>query len=335
MMNPYDKNENNQTVVQTNNESESFTNQLRQRKPPSYLNDYVTGEALNDCEYLNSCESKVIPVSYSAAMSSPDAEKWKTAMEKEIRSLEENNTYTLVTRPEDKNVVGGKWVYSIKDGDNPEYKARYVAKGYSQIKDIDYHETYAPTTKMTTIRTLMQLSAQYDLIVHQMDVKSAYLHAEIDCDIFVEQPQGYSTQGKEKRVWQLNKSLYGLKQSGRNWNELLKKELLEENFEQSKIDPCMFVGKEGEIAIILVWVDDILIATDNLNYMKKIKANLMSKFKMKDLGQIRKFLGIEFEVLPNEIRMSQRGYLEKILTRFNMADCKPRQTPCEQKLIFF
>ena len=129
------------------------------------MNDYVTGEEFSDAEYINSCETRSIPTNYIEAINSPDAGKWKAAVEKEMRPLEENNTFTIRSLPENKNVVGGKWVYSIKEGDEVVFKARYVAKGYSQIKDIDYHETYALTTKMSRVRTLMQLCAQYDLIV--------------------------------------------------------------------------------------------------------------------------------------------------------------------------
>ena len=307
----------------------------RERKPPSYLKDYFTGEDSSD--FLNLCETKNTPTTYTQAISSPDAEKWRTAMEKEMHSIQESNTFTLTSLPEDRNVVGGKWVYTIKEDDSnkSEYKARYVAKGYSQIKDVDYHETYAPTTKMTTIRTLMQLAAQYNLTVHQMDVKSAYLNAEIDCDIFVEQPEGYIVPGKEELVWKLNKSLYGLKQSGRNWNNLLNKELLGENFEQSKIDPCMFIKfNNDKMNIILVWVDDILNAASDLDSLNEVKAKLMLKFEMKDLGQISRFLGIDFKIKPDEIRMSQHVYTEKLLEKYNMLDCKPRLTPCEQKLSF-
>ena len=307
----------------------------RERRPPAYLKDYVTGEEFSDSDCVNSCATKNIPVTYEEAINSPEAENWKTAMEKELYSLQENNTYTLTNLPENKNVVGGKWVFSIKEGEKLEYKARYVAKGYSQIKNVDYYETYAPTTKMTTIRMLMQLGVQYNLIIHQMDVKSAYLNAEIDCDIFVEQPQGYKIPGKEKLVWQLNKSLYGLKQSGKNWNDLLKKEFLDEDFNQGNVDPCMFCKNHGTTTIIiLVWVDDILIAASDWDSLIKVKRNLMKKFQMTDLGQIKKFLGINFHIDSDMISMDQSGYTNKLLERFDMLDCKPRQTPCEQKLSF-
>ena len=141
--------------------------------------------------------------------------------------------------------MGGKWVYVIKESADgtSHFKARYVAKSYSQEKDIDYNETFTLTTQMTSVRVLMLLAAQHDLIIHQMDVKSAYLNAPIDCEVYLEQANGYEISGKDgaKLVYKLNKSLYGLKQSGRNWNYLLNNHLVDKGIHQSLPDPCMYV----------------------------------------------------------------------------------------------
>ena len=120
-----------------------------------------------------------------------------------------NDTFELTHLPEGRKVVGGRWVYTVKLGPNDEeqFKARYVAKGYSQVLDIHYHETFSPTARVTSIRMLIQLAAQYDLTVHQMDVKTAYLNAPIDCELYVEQPEGFVTMGEngEKLVLKLKK----------------------------------------------------------------------------------------------------------------------------------
>ena len=132
-------------------------------------------------------------------------------MDEEIESLEENATFTLTTLPEGKDVVGGKWVYAVKmnsDGTD-KYEARYVAKGYSQKKGVHYDGTLSPTACMTSIRVLAQKAAQNDLIVHQMDVKTDYLHAPLKHEIYIEQPEGYEVQskGNDKLVCKLKKSL--------------------------------------------------------------------------------------------------------------------------------
>ena len=150
-----------------------------------------------------------VPVTYSEAISSPESQNWKSAMMEEMDSLLRNDTFELTHLPEGRKVVGGRWVYTVKLGPNDEeqFKARYVAKGYSQVLDIHYHETFSPTARVTSIRMLIQLAAQYDLTVHQMDVKTAYLNAPIDCELYVEQPEGFVTMGEngEKLVLKLKK----------------------------------------------------------------------------------------------------------------------------------
>ena len=150
---------------------------------------------------------------------------WQEAMENEMKSLTENNTFTVTQLPEGRTSVGGRWVYSVKLGPDAieKFKARYVAKGYNQVQGLDYHETFAPTARITSLRMLLQIAVQYDLIVHQMDVKTAYLNAPIDCEIYVNQPEGFEIESPdgERLVCKLYKSLYGLKQSGRNWNNFL------------------------------------------------------------------------------------------------------------------
>ena len=133
-------------------------------------------------------------------------------MNEEITALHDNNTFEITPLPEGRTVVGGRRVYAVKLGPNGEekYKARFVAKGYSQIPNVDYHETFSPTARITSVRMLMQLAVQDNLVVHQMDVKTASLNAPIDCEIYIEQPEGFEQQDKNglKLVCKLQKSLY-------------------------------------------------------------------------------------------------------------------------------
>ncbi len=311
----------------------------RERRPPDYFYN-VNEDEHDDNITVDFCyTARDLPQTYNEAIRSPESAKWKDAMDNEMSSLKENDTFTLTPLPQGKQAVGGRWVYAVKESADGTltHKARYVAKGYSQIKDVDYFETYAPTTKMTSVRVLMQLAAQLDLVVHQLDVKTAYLNSPIDCEIYLEQAEGYEIEGEnnEKLVYKLNKSLYGLKQSGRNWNSVLNDELIEIGFKQSLADPCMYVKHDGKnIVIILIWVDDILVASSSTSMLDNVKVMLSKKFKMKDLGVISRFLGIDFKVKPGNITMSQESYLKKVLERFGMADCKPKSLPSEQKLTF-
>lgn len=315
----------------------------RARKKPQYLKDYECKVKCDDqippsvdyC-YRVMCNA---PQTFKEAMISPKSEIWATAMKEEMDSLRENDTFTLTTLPEGKNAVGGRWVYAVKNNsdETETYKARYVAKGYSQVAGIDYKETFSPTANMTSVRCLMQLAAQYDLELHQMDVKTAYLHAPIDCEVYMEQPEGFEVRSDtgEQLVCKLNKSLYGLKQSGRNWNKMLHDHLSENGFTQNPADHCVYNKQTAtERIILIIWVDDLIIAASDSDSLTSVKEMLSEKFKMKDLGRLGHFLGIDFTQSEGKIKMNQTRYITKILERFGMSDCKTRSTPCEQKLNF-
>ncbi len=308
----------------------------RTRTKPTYLNEYVTGKVVDDttaCAVDYCYRTYDIPTSYSQAIHSPEGSKWEKAMNDEIEALERNETFELVPPPKGREVVGGKWVYAVKTGPNKAetHKARYVAKGYSQIPGIDYHETFSPTARMSSIRVLVQHATQKDMLVHQMDVKTAYLNAPIDCEIFMEQPEGYERVGQngERLVCKLRKSLYGLKQSGRNWNNMLHDYLLKQNFTQSLADPCVYIRKSGtdECTIVIIWVDDLIISASNEILLQSVKDSLSNTFRMKDLGVLSWFLGTEFKCLGDAIEMSQKQYIEKLLGKFGMAESKPKVTP--------
>ena len=173
----------------------------------------------------------------------------------------------------------------------------------------------------------MQIAVDQNLILHQMDVKSAYLHADIKEQVYMSPPKGYEVEGK---VWRLKKSLYGLKQSGRNWHHLLHDYLVKLDFVQSSGDPCLYIKRNGdEVLILLVWVDDIILGSSSTRVLNDMKQKLALKFSMKDLGKLSMFLGIKFEQHDGCISMSQSHYLENVLKVFGMQDCKPRSTPCE------
>lgn len=245
----------------------------RERKRPDFYG-VESDEAQISIDY---CYKMVcnVPKTFREAVTSSDSKEWVDAMDEEMKSLKDNKTFTLTTLPEGKKAVGGRWVYAIKtnaDGSN-KYKARYVAKGYSQEMGLDYGETFSPTANHTSVRVLMQKAAQDGLILHQMDVKTAYLHAPIDYDIYMEQPEGYDVKSKtnEKMVCKLEKSLYGLKQSGRNWNKMLHDYLCVNNFVQNPADHCVYKREtEHEKVIILIWVDDLVIAASDERALKTV-----------------------------------------------------------------
>ena len=299
---------------------------------PKHLDEYVVEKDIDDnVNYTVDYCYRVtnIPSTYNEAVNSQEASKWQKAMGEEVAALIDNDTYDLVTPPEGRQIVGGKWVFAVKTEPNGEesHKARYVAKGYSQIAEIDYQETFAPTARMSSVRMLMQRAVQNNMITHQMEVKTAYLNEPIDCDIYMEQPDGFQKVRKngEKLVCKLKKSLYGLKQSGRNWNNMLHIFLCNENLSQSHADPCVYIRNsdtEGCV-ILIVWV---IISTTSSKLLESVKESLCRKFKMKDLGELSWFLGTQFKCNGTTIEMSPSQY--KVLSKFEMRDCMPKSTPC-------
>lgn len=254
-----------------------------ERKPPMYLSDYVS--EISDqmlTEDIDYCyRTYDVPQTFKEAISSSNSDAWAKAMKEEIDSLNENDTFTLTCLPEGKHAVGGRWVYAIKNNadETKTFKARYVAKGYNQVMGVDYKETFSPTANLTSIHALMQVAAQHDLNVHQMDIKTAYLHAPIDCELYIEQPEGFEQRSDigEKLVCKLNKSLYGLKQSGRNWNLMLSNHLCKNGFVQNPANHCMYTKQAGkERALLIIWVDDLQLT---INYYPMPRKHLLQNSK--------------------------------------------------------
>jgi len=162
------------------------------------------------------------PTTIVEAYASPDAEYWKDAVRSEMDSITANGTWEVTDRPVGCKPVGCKWVFKKKlrpDGTIEKYKARLVAKGYTQKEGEDFFDTYSPVVRLTTIRVLLSLAASHGLLVHQMDVKTAFLNGELEEEIYMEQPDGFIAQGQEGKVCRLIKSLYGLKQAPKQWHE--------------------------------------------------------------------------------------------------------------------
>lgn len=329
--------ETNEQDIEQDTDTQTIQTTGRTRKRPKYLQDYECAVQSNELS-IDYCYRATVglPQTYKEAIATPNADKWRKAMKDEMASFKENNTFSLVQLPEGRQTVGGRWVYALKEDEkgNETHKARYVAKGYSQVEGLDYSETFSPTANLTSLRVLMQLATQHDFTLHQMDVKAAYLHAPIDHEIYMEQPEGFHVKSKKgvQLVCKLNKSIYGLKQSGRNWNLMLHDFLLESEFVQSQTDNCIYTKmSDNEKVILLVWVDDIVVAASNEQCLKEVKEKLKSKFKMKDLGQLTHFIGIDFTQTEGTVKMNQSRYIDKILQRFGMSECKSRATPSEIK----
>ena len=229
--------------------------------------------------------------------------------------------------------VGCKWVYKKKEGipkvEAARFKARLVAKGFSQKEGIDYNEIFSPVVKHSSIRVLLALVAQFDLELKQLDVKTAFLHGDLEETIYMDQPEGFLAEGKEDHVCQLKKSLYGLKQSPRQWYKRFDAFMTTHGFSRSAFDSCVYHKKMSGNSMIylLLYVDDMLIAANNITEINILKKLLSKEFDMKDLGVAKKILGMEISRENGVVHLSQKRYIRKVLERFNMDMSKPVSTP--------
>ena len=229
--------------------------------------------------------------------------------------------------------ISCKWVYKVKtrsDGSIERYKARLVARGFSQQYGLDYEETFSPVAKITTIRVLLALAACKSWSLWQMDVKNAFLHGELDKDIYMEQPRGFESKIHPDYVCKLKKALYGLKQAPRAWYGKIGEFLVQSGFKVAPSDSSLFVkAKEGRLAIVLVYVDDLIITGDYSEEIQRTRENLSVRFQMKELGELKHFLGLEVERTKEGLFLGQQKYAKDLLQRYGMLDCKPISTPMD------
>ncbi|CAK9800955.1 Retrovirus-related Pol polyprotein from transposon TNT 1-94 [Anthophora plagiata] len=271
------------------------------------------------------------------ALTGPYASAWQKAMEAEYNALNENKAWKLVERPANQNVIGCRWVLRTKynaDGTVERRKARLVAKGYAQQPGVDFEETFAPVVRLSSIRAIVATAAQLNLKLYQLDIVMAYINGDLNEDVFMEQPEGFTKPGEKDLVCKLQRSLYGLKQSGRQWYEKLDAQLRKLKLKPCNADKCVYFRREKEdIVLVAIYVDDLIVATSSRRVFDEIKSALETKFKVKDLGTLHYCLGIEFtqDQESGKIKLSQQKYTEDVLTRFNMKDADPVSTPLETK----
>jgi hypothetical protein len=280
----------------------------------------------DDYEVYNSEEIQMEndPTSFEEAIRSEYSSKWFDAMKDEIKSMSTNEVWDLEEIPNGAKTVGCKWVYKTKydsQGNIDKFKARLVAKGYTQREGIDYNETFSPVSCKDSFRIIMAFVAYYDLELHQMDVKTAFLNGNLDETVYIAQPKGFVMEGKEKLGCHLKKLIYGLKQASRQWYLKFDKKIKEFEFKENIEDNCVYAKfKNGKYIFLFLFVDDILLASSDVSLLLETKKFLSSHFEMKDLCEARFVLGIEIhrDRLKGVLVLSQKTYIEKVLKKFNM-----------------
>ncbi|KAL5806884.1 hypothetical protein ACOSQ4_029617 [Xanthoceras sorbifolium] len=272
------------------------------------------------------------PECYDEAMQVEDSVKWESAMRDEMDSLMSNQTWELAELPPGKKALHNKWVFRIKEehNGNKRYKARMVVKGFQQKEGIDYNEIFSPVVKLTTIRLVLKIVAAENLHLEQLDVKTAFLHGDLEEEIYMRQPEGFKEAGKENLVCRLKKSLYGLKQAPRQWYKKFDSFMSSSGFTRCQADHCCYIKRfDNSFIILLLYVDDMLVAGSDMQEIMNLKRELSKQFAMKDLGAAKQILGmrIKRDTKSGTLLLSQAEYIKKVLSRFNMQDAKPVSTP--------
>ncbi|GAA0184078.1 transmembrane signal receptor [Lithospermum erythrorhizon] len=221
-------------------------------------------------------------------------------MEEEMTSLHKNTTYSLVKRVPCKKVLKNKWVYKLKfekGKTEPRYKARLVVKGFEQKYGVDYDEIFSPVVKMTSIRVILGVVASLNLELQQLDLKTFFLHGDLEEFIHMEQPEGFVMKGKEGLICRLNKSLYGLKQDPRRWYKKFHTFMIDQGFKKTLVDHCVYCKRfnNQSFIILLFYVDDMLLVVDDVKKINTLKSDLSRAFEMKDLGKAKHSWGCKLK----------------------------------------
>jgi histone deacetylase 1/2 len=277
-------------------------------------------------------QDKTLPRTFDEAMKLPDADQWLAAAQQEMQAHDDNKTWSLVPKPLHAKVIEGRWVFTRKRGpDSVQHKARFVAKGFSQTAGVDYDETYAAVLSLSALRLIIILAVTFGWNILQRDFKTAYLNAILMIPIYMRQPAGFEKHGGgQHMVCLLHKALYGLKQAGRAWQHALFDLLRDQKYQQSKKEPCIWFKHDSDcntITIIAIYVDDLLITGNNKSEIKRITTVMGNTFKMKDLGEIKQFLGIMAIHESNGITLTQEHYTKEIIRKFKQEDCKGASIP--------
>ncbi|KAM1012444.1 hypothetical protein ACFX15_041792 [Malus domestica] len=318
------------TEVENSNQMEEQDRDVSETVEITSPYDHTPVKWRNISDILAQCNLCIVePEKYEEAAQD---EAWIKAMKEELSMIEKNETWKLVDRPSDKQVIGVKWVFKTKlnlDGSVQKNKARLVAKGYVQKPGLDYNETFAPVARLDTIRTLIALAAHRSWKIFQLDVKSAFLNGILQEEVYVDQPEGFVINGKEDKVYKLHKALYGLKQAPRTWYGEIDSYFTKCGFEKSLSEATLYTKTRGEkdILIVSIYVDDIVYTGNNQDMLDEFKEDMKEKYEMSDLGLLHHFLGIGVIQTESSIFIHQKKYASSLLDKFGLKECKSVSIP--------
>ncbi|GJV47729.1 retrovirus-related pol polyprotein from transposon TNT 1-94 [Tanacetum coccineum] len=282
--------------------------------------------------FFNEFLTHVEPKTYMQAL---EHSCWIEAMQEEIHEFERLDVWILVPCPDNILIIPLKWIFKIKldeYGDVLKNKARLVAKGYRQEAGIDFEESFAPVARLEAIRLFIAHAASMNMVIFQMDVKTAFLNGELNEVVYVSQPEGFVDPEHPSHVYRLKKALYGLKQAPRAWYDKLSAFLIKSGFTKGVVDPTLFTRKTGKhLLLVQIYVDDIIFASTNPKACKLFAFEMNSTFKMSMMGQMSFFLGLQVSQNPRGIFINQSKYAQEILKKFGFDSCTPIDTPMAER----
>ncbi|CAI7855618.1 unnamed protein product [Closterium sp. NIES-53] len=237
------------------------------------------------------------PRSYAEAITGPYSSRCQAAMDAEMASWKSTGTYVDEVPPPRANIVDGMWIFRVKPspGSPPAFKARFVARGFSQRQGVDYFQTFSPTPKMTTLRVLLQVAAQRDYELHSLHFSTAFLQGSQHEEIWMRRPHGFTESFPVGTQWSLRRPVYSLRQAPYEWHDTLRTTLAALEFAPSTADPSLFLRTDTLLPpfYVLVYVDDLVFATDDIEVVAHIKSELQKRHTCTDLGELRSYLGLQ------------------------------------------
>ncbi|GJU15949.1 retrovirus-related pol polyprotein from transposon TNT 1-94 [Tanacetum coccineum] len=282
--------------------------------------------------YYDAFLTSVEPKSYKDALTQAC---WIEAMQEELHEFERLEVWELVPPPDKAFVISLKWIYKVKLdelGGILKNKARLVARGYRQEEGIDFEESFAPVARLEAIRIFLAFAAHMNMVIYQMDVKTAFLNGNLREEVYVSQPDGFVDPDKPNYVYKLKKALYGLKQAPRAWYDMLSSFLLSNDFSKGSVDPTLFIRREGnELLLVQIYVDDIIFAASTPELCDLFAKIMCSKFKMSMMKKISFFLGLQISQSPRGIFINQSKYALESLKKYGYESCDPMDSPMVKK----
>ncbi|CAI5970009.1 unnamed protein product [Closterium sp. NIES-64] len=273
------------------------------------------------------------PRSYAEAVEGPYSSQWQAPMDAEMASWKSTGTYVDAVSPPGANIVSGMWIFRVKrpPGSPPVFKARFVARGFSQRQGVDYFQTFSPTPKMTTLRVLLHVAAHRDYELHSLDFSTAFLQGSLHEEIWLHRPPVFTGSFPPGTQWSLRRPVYGLRQAPREWHDTLRTTLAALGFAPSTADPSLFLRTDTSLPpfYILVYVDELVFATADTAGLAYVKSELQKRHTCTDLGELCSYLGLQItrDRARRTITLTQSHMVQQVLQRFGYTYSSPQATP--------